>query len=804
MFELRNYQRDALDAQHAYWDKGGGNSLIVLPTGSGKSLVMAALCQEVLRHYPTMRIAVATHVRELIAQDYDELKALWPGAPAGIYSAGLKRRDAKARILFCGIQSVWDRLDEIGPVDLLLVDECFPAGTMIETRHGPKPIEDISVGDMVLNALGEGTVEAVKRSVSKEIISVGLSNGTVITCTKNHPFFTPKGFIKAGKLGIGRRVFSVEDMRSLWRDFPAVDQMARRRVDDFYYETGSLEETAVLLYLVLQVCGERYEGYVSADEHEQNIARDWAQAARSWREWKASAQTATGHAGDSRPGVGCGASSEAWSRSATVELQTGFGARGDEDWDRGGRRFSQPPFETGAGPEEGQIVRVAWVDGLQNTKRQGPREVFNLQVSGHPSFFANGILVHNCHLIPRNASTLYQKFITALWLQTPDMRIVGLTATPYRLDSGRLDEGEDRIFETVVYEAPMRRLIDQKYLCPLISKATTQKLDVAGVAMRGGDFIPGQLEIAIDKDWITKGAVNEIVEYGASRSAWLVFCVGVSHALNVAEEIRSRGVSCETVIGNMPRAERDSLIQQFRAGDLKCLVSVMVLGTGFNVPGVDMICLLRPTMSPGLFVQQVGRGSRNADGKANCLVLDFAGNTMRHGPVDLITGTKKRGTGDDEAKECPKCKTLVARGVMECPTCGYAWPVPVIKPRVPRHAILADADNAILADPKPKWVAVGHASYSRHEKFGKPPSLRVDYRCGFNVYSQWICFEHDGYPREKARQWWARNATGAAPLTVAEALARKHQIQPVDEILIERDGKYFKVIGSHTKELAYE
>jgi DNA repair protein RadD len=530
MFTLRNYQRDALDAQHAYWDKGGGNSLIVLPTGSGKSLVMAALCQEVLRDYPKMRIAIATHVKELIAQDYAELMALWPEAPAGIYSAGLRQRDVSAQILFCGIQSVWGK--DIGPVDLLIVDES--------------------------------------------------------------------------------------------------------------------------------------------------------------------------------------------------------------------------------------------------------------------------------HLIPRSSSTLYQKFITSLWRKTPDMRIVGLTATPYRLDSGRLDEGEDRIFETVVYEAPLRRLIDQKYLCPLISKATSQKLDVSGVGMRGGDFIPGQLEIAIDKDWITKGAVNEIVEYGASRSAWLVFCVGVSHALNVAEEIRSRGVSCETVVGNMPRAERDSLIQQFRAGDLKCLVSVMVLGTGFNVPGVDMICLLRPTMSPGLFVQQVGRGSRNAGGKANCLVLDFAGNTMRHGPVDLITGTKKRGTGDDEAKECPKCHTLVERGIMECPTCGYEWPVPVIKPRVPQHAILADADNAILADPKPKWVAVGHVSYSRHEKFGKPASLRVDYRCGFNVYSQWICFEHQGYPRDKARQWWARNATGVAPLTVAEALGRKHQIQPVDEILIERDGKYFKVIGSHTRELAYE
>jgi DNA repair protein RadD len=531
MFELRNYQRDALDAQYAYWGEGGGNSLIVLPTGSGKSLVMAALCQEVLRHYPTMRIAVATHVRELIAQDYDELKALWPGAPAGIYSAGLKRRDAKAQILFCGIQSVWDRLDEIGPVDLLLVDEA--------------------------------------------------------------------------------------------------------------------------------------------------------------------------------------------------------------------------------------------------------------------------------HLIPRNASTLYQKFITALWLQTPDMRIVGLTATPYRIDSGRLDQGEDRLFETVVYEANLRQLIDDKYLCPLITKATLQKMAVQGVGLRGGDFIPSALEIAVNRDWITHNAVDEIVTYGHDRRGWLVFCVGVEHARNVAREIKGRGVSCETITGEMSERERDARIAAFRAGSTQCLVSVMVLGTGFNVPHVDLIALLRPTMSPGLFVQQVGRGLRNAEGKENCLVLDFASNTQRHGPIDLITG-QRRARRDEEdgaplVKECPECRSLAALAAMNCPTCGYAWPnLPA-----PPHAPIADANNDILASLAPEWIPVEDVSYHRHVKLGKPPSLRVTYHCGLVRHSQWICLEHDGYAREKAKRWWMQNAWAPVPVTVAEALARRHEIRTPTDILVRREGKYFQIVALSHKEFGY-
>ncbi|GJE43494.1 Putative DNA repair helicase RadD [Methylobacterium soli] len=123
MLSLRDYQRASLDALYGHWAEGGGNGLIVLPTGAGKALVIAALVRETLERWPDLRICIVTHVRELVSQNFKELLGYWPGAPAGIYSAGLGRRDTHSRILFCGMQSVWNKVARLGAFDLVIVDE---------------------------------------------------------------------------------------------------------------------------------------------------------------------------------------------------------------------------------------------------------------------------------------------------------------------------------------------------------------------------------------------------------------------------------------------------------------------------------------------------------------------------------------------------------------------------------------------------------------------------------------------------------------------------------------------------------
>jgi DNA repair protein RadD len=121
--QLRPYQRAAIDAIYDYFAAATGHPLLVLPTASGKSLVAAAFIQEVLAQWPDERIIILTHVRELISQNFAELTRLWPEAPAGIYSAGLNRRDVQAQILFAGIQSVHRKAYAIQCADLVLVDE---------------------------------------------------------------------------------------------------------------------------------------------------------------------------------------------------------------------------------------------------------------------------------------------------------------------------------------------------------------------------------------------------------------------------------------------------------------------------------------------------------------------------------------------------------------------------------------------------------------------------------------------------------------------------------------------------------
>ena len=174
---------------------------------------------------------------------------------------------------------------------------------------------------------------------------------------------------------------------------------------------------------------------------------------------------------------------------------------------------------------------------------------------------------------------------------------------------------------------------------------------------------------------MVEGAVAEMVEQGEDRRSWLAFCAGVDHAYAVRDAVRRHGVGCETVVAETPSDERDAIFAAFRAGEIRCLTGVNVFSVGFNIPEVDLIGLLRPTCSPGLLIQQVGRGTRKAPGKTDCLILDFAGNIRRHGPVDAIhvNGRTAAAPGDVLTKTCPDCQELNALSATACTCCGYEF-----------------------------------------------------------------------------------------------------------------------------------
>ncbi len=523
MLSLRPYQEASLAALYAYWGEQGGNPLIVLPTGAGKALVIAALVRDLIQKWPDMRIGMVTHVRELVSQNHKELLGYWPGAPAGIYSAGLGRRDTRQQILFMGIQSVHHRTRELGKFDLLIVDEA--------------------------------------------------------------------------------------------------------------------------------------------------------------------------------------------------------------------------------------------------------------------------------HLIPRSDGTTYGRFIARLREMYDEMRVVGLTATPFRLDSGRLDMGEGALFDRVVYDANVADLIEQGYLSPIFSRATKTAISTVGVQKRGGDFVPGQLAEAVDKPDITRAIVAEAVRAGQDRRAWIAFCCSVAHAINMRDEIRSYGIACETVTGDTPTAERDRIIKAYRAGQIRCLTSVGVLTTGFNAPHVDMLIMARPTESAGLFVQMAGRALRKAEGKTDALILDFAGLTRRHGPIDTISGKKpgKAGEGPVPMKTCPACETLNLIAARVCEVCGEPFEVQERETKLDERP----SELPVLSTQGPPWLSVATLDLVRHTKYGGgTDSLRADFRCGVMTYKAWVCLEHTGTALRKAREWWLRMGGNApVPANIAEALERESEIVSPDEIQVRQDGKFWVICG---------
>ena len=412
----------------------------------------------------------------------------------------------------------------------------------------------------------------------------------------------------------------------------------------------------------------------------------------------------------------------------------------------------------------------------------------------------NLIVVDECHLIPAKGFGMYRTFLSDMFELVPYCKVIGLTATPYRLDQGLLTEGKDKLFDEIIYRAPLKKLIDEGYLCKLIGKTGVIKPDVSKVKKRGGEYIEGDLAIACDDAAIIEKAVSEIVELTSDRKHILLFCAGIKHAEHVAAEMTRHGIPCAVAHSKMPTNELDQNIKDFSDGKIRAIANVDMLTTGYNSRQIDCIVMLRPTMSTGLYYQMIGRGFRTFDGKENCLVLDYAGNILQHGPVDKIdiqvTGyDSEKGVKTAPMKECPGCKEAVLLSLATCPHCGYEWPVnhdDMIK-----HGTEA-ANVSPLSEYKPPIeYDVEDVMYFLHEK-NDNFSMRVSYVIGpLNSVSEWICIEHEGYARKKAEEWMSDHLPKGYPMpdTVEEALELKAEYKRPVKIFVDYNQKFPRIIS---------
>ena len=480
MNELRDYQKKAIADTYSWLSCHSGNPCIVAPTGSGKSHIIAGLCEDIMGRWPQSRIVILSHVKELLVQDAEKLLAAWPEAPLGIYSAGLGKKDIDA-ITVAGIQSIWRAADKTGKTDLVIVDEAH--------------------------------------------------------------------------------LINLED------------------------------------------CG------------------------------------------------------------------------------------------------------------------------------------------------------MYRTFLNGLKEINPHLRIIGLTATPYRLGQGMITEGRDRLFDGLIESISIEELVERGYLARLRSKFTDMKLDTSGVRKRGGDFVDGDLQAKIDTEDNNARIVAETLLRAEDRRAWLVFCTGVEHARHIRDELRRQGVSAETVTGDTPKDERTRILDEFKAGHIRAVTNVSVLTTGFDYPNIDLIVMARPTLSPGLYAQMAGRGMRLKTGPyQDCLVLDFAGNIARHGPVTNIQppSAKQKEDGEAPVKECPECHEAVLLSTRVCPCCGHVFPIN--EPEESKDFVLNETED-IMGSPVRMDIRDWKWRVVPSKKTGIP-MIRVDFYSKNLMEPRvplFLCLLHSGYAGEKAR-----------------------------------------------------
>lgn len=290
----------------------------------------------------------------------------------------------------------------------------------------------------------------------------------------------------------------------------------------------------------------------------------------------------------------------------------------------------------------------------------------------------NLVIVDEAH---RSASPTYTRWIDRFLAEHPRARVLGLTATPVRPNGSGLGD----VYDFMVCCPSIRQLTAEGWLVPARFYApTTPDLSQATVSAETGDYTEDSLGELMDTPELTGDIVENWARYAADRKT-VVFASTVDHSIHLAQQYQAAGVRARHIDGNTPKSERDATLRALSKGDLQAVINCMVLTEGWDQPDVSCCVLARPTKSPVLYLQMVGRVLRPAEGKTDCLILDHAGAVFEHGfPEEfddwhLTKGKNDRHPNPTQQKRrerecspvtCPQC-TGVYTGKPTCPYCGH-------------------------------------------------------------------------------------------------------------------------------------
>lgn len=372
----------------------------------------------------------------------------------------------------------------------------------------------------------------------------------------------------------------------------------------------------------------------------------------------------------------------------------------------------------------------------------------------------------------------YNEFLTNLRKTSPRVRVISMTATPYDGRGVHLWMLKEPLSTGICAEVSMGELLRDGYLSNVVSYQAPTQLDVSavGIDKKTGDYKLNELQAAVDHDDLNQAVAADIIRIFTERKSVLVFASGVDHARHLAALLPGAKV----VVGSTPKVERDATIEEFRAGKLRWLVAVDTLLVGFNAPRADALALCRPTKSPLIYVQAIGRIMRTFPGKADALLCDFVGVVDEMGPVDEVVGhPPKTSMGDAPCKVCDECFCICLAGVRKCPTCGHEFPPPVPGEPVydPRTGQLVISGVIKEADGS-KWYPVERVEYdSRVTRNGAEAIVASYFSPGrkTRVAEDWYnLFHHTpSVANRDLMKWITRQlAAGPAPMSAREALAR--------------------------------
>jgi len=650
----RPFQIEAHEALRQGFRDGHKNQIIMAPTGAGKTYLGLRICNEAIQKG---RRAVFLCDRTTLINQTSEVADRYGLIDHGIVQANHWRRRPDKLLQIASVQTIAKR--EFWPqMDVLVVDECFPGETLISTTKGLVEIRNIRSGDLIYNSMGIGRVESIFSKPATSFVKVRTTDGTTFRCTPDHPIFTGMGWKSAGTLGVGEKLFRIQGLRRLWDENFSKDGKVPER--DATTSSGiTVQESHDLWEILCKEVEESYAQRILSGKNAGDLAQDWTQAEVTGRQWswddlrtaKCSECVRTGF------GMGggiCSDNEEVNQGRVSTPLQAGFGKCSFDDCNRIGRKESLLPKEARARQKEGCVTAFSWVESVEIEESGSSELVYNLRVSGHPSYFANGILVHNCH-------TTYKAWVE--FAQATNAAVIGLSATPFTTGLGK-------IFTNLINATTMHELTQSGVLVPF-RIFTCHKPDMEGAETSGGEWTDKAAEERELK--IIGDVVIDWMKFAENRKT-IVFGATIKHCEELAKSFISSGVMAAVFTAETTAKERETLLNEFKKKDsmLKVLISVEALAKGFDVPDVGCICDARPLRkSLSTAIQMWGRGLRSSPGKKDCYLLDFSGNIVRFFEdfnEIYFDGLNKLNEGDKLDKTIRKAEEFEKKG---CPKCGY-------------------------------------------------------------------------------------------------------------------------------------